>query len=142
MKQQQQPFKELCDQILKLNSSIRFVGIADETGSLLSISERKALTPLLNYEETEQYAIAAATRQYTRVRWQYNLGKVDYTCSIYEKLIRANIPITDSNNRLAYVILLTFDIGTDNFHQIMTKKIIPLIRKTKGAFLKEKNERL
>jgi hypothetical protein len=137
----QQLFKDLCDQLLKLNSSIRFVGIVDGTGSLLSISERKALKPLLNYQETEQYAIAAATRQYTRVRWQYSLGKVDYTCSIYEKLIRANIPITDANNRLAYVILLTFDIGTDNFHQIMTKKIIPLIRKAKGTILKEKNEK-
>jgi hypothetical protein len=134
----QQLFKELCDQLLKLNSSIRFVGIADDTGSLLSISERKALKPLLNYQETEQYAITAATRQYTRLRWQYTLGKVDYTCSIYEKLIRANIPITDADNRLSYVILLTFDIGTDDFHQIMTKKIIPLIRKSKGTFLKEK----
>src|ERR687887_1826940 len=131
-------FKEFCNHVLTFNSSIRFVGIADEHGSLLSISERKGLKPLLNYQETEQYAIAAATRQYTRVRWQYSLGKVDYTCSIYEKLIRANIPITDTNNHLAYVILLTFDIGTDNFHQIMTKKIIPLIRKNKGTFLKEK----
>jgi hypothetical protein len=134
----QQLFTEFCDQLLKVNSSIRFVGIADDTGSLLSISERKALKPLLNYQETEQYAITAATRQYTRLRWQHTLGKVDYTCSIYEKLIRANIPITDANNRLAYVILITFDIGTDNFHQIMTKKIIPLICKNKGTFLKEK----
>jgi hypothetical protein len=131
-------FKEFCDQLVKLNSSIRFVGIADDTGSLLAISERKALKPLLNYQETEQYAITAATRQYTRLRWRYTLGKVDYTCSIYQKLIRANIPITDANNRLAYVILLTFDIGTDDFHQIMTRKIIPLIRKSKGRFLKEK----
>jgi hypothetical protein len=134
----QQLFTEFCDQLLKVNSSIRFVGIADDTGSLLSISERKALKPLLNHQQTEQYAITAATRQYTRLRWQRILGKVDYTCSIYEKLIRANIPITDANNRIAYVILLTFDIGTDNFHQIVTKKIIPLIRKSKGTFLKEK----
>ena len=133
----QQLLGEFCDQLLKLNSSIRFVGIADDTGSLLYISERKALKPLLNYKETEQYAITAATRQYTRLRWRYILGKVDYTCSVYEKLIRANIPITDAKNRLAYVILLTFDIGTDNFHQLMTKKIIPLIRKNKGIFLKE-----
>ncbi|HYZ51837.1 MAG TPA: hypothetical protein VE593_13185, partial [Nitrososphaeraceae archaeon] len=106
----QQLFGEFCDQLIKLHSSVRFVGIADDTGSLISISERKGLKPLLNYKETEQYAITAATRQYTRLRWQYSLGKVDYTCSVYEKLIRANIPITDSKNRLAFVILLTFDI--------------------------------
>jgi hypothetical protein len=89
-------------------------------------------------EETTQYAITAATRQYTRLRWGYLLGKVDYACSIYEKLIRANVPITDNNNRLAYVILLTFDVGTDNFHQIMVNKIIPIIRKRKSQVLKEK----
>ena len=133
----QQLFEEFCDQLLKLDSSIRFVGIADNTGSLLSTSERKALKPLLNRKETEQYAITAATRQYTRLRWRYTLGRVDYTCSVYEKLIRANIPITDAKNHLTYVILLTFDIGTDNFHQLMTKKIIPLIRKNKSIFLKE-----
>jgi hypothetical protein len=133
----QQLFGEFCDQLLKLDSSIRFIGIADHTGSLLSISEREALKPLLNYKETEQYAITAATRQYTRLRWRYTLGKIDYTCSVYEKLIRANIPITDAKNRLVYVILLTFDIGTDNFHHLMTKKIIPLIRKNRDLFLKE-----
>jgi hypothetical protein len=131
-------FKEFCNHVLTFNSSIRFVGIADEHGSLLSISERKGLKPLLNYQETEQYAIAAATRQYTRLRWQYILGNIDYACSIYEKLIRANIPLTDHNNRLAYVILLTFDIQTDNFHQLIMKKIIPLIHKNKAKFLKEK----
>jgi hypothetical protein len=132
-----QIFKDFCDQILAFDSSIRFVGIADEHGSLLSTSERKGLKPFLDSQETTQYAITASTRQYTRLRWQYILGKVDYACSIYEKLIRANVPISDSNSHLAYVILLTFDVGTDNFHQIMMKKIIPFIGKNRSQFLKE-----
>jgi hypothetical protein len=103
----------------------------------LSTSERKGLKPFLDSQETTQYAITASTRQYTRLRWQYILGKVDYACSIYEKLIRANVPISDSNSHLAYVILLTFDVGTDNFHQIMMKKIIPFIDKSRSQFLKE-----
>ena len=133
-----QMFKGFCDLVIASEPSIRFAGIADEHGSLLSTSERRGLKPLLNYEETVQYAITAATRQYTRLRWGYLLGNVDYACSIYEKLIRANVPITDDNNRLAYVILLTFDVGTDNFHEIMVNKIIPLIRKNKSQFLMEK----
>jgi hypothetical protein len=137
-----QIFKEFCDQVLAFDSSIRFVGIADEHGSLLSTSEREGLKPLLDSQETTQYAITASTRQYTRLRWQYILGKVDYACSIYEKLIRANVPITDNNSHLAYVILLTFDVGTDNFHQIMMKDLIPLIGKSRSQFLKEKGEQL
>jgi hypothetical protein len=135
-----QIFKEFCGQVLALDSSIRFVGIADEHGSLLSTSERTGLKPLLDSQETTQYAITASTRQYTRLRWQYILGKVDYACSIYEKLIRANVPITDNNSRLAYVILLTFDVETDNFHQIMMKEIIPLIGKSRTQFLREKEK--
>jgi hypothetical protein len=135
-----QIFKEFCDQVLALDPSIRFVGIADEHGSLFSTSERKGLKPLLDYQETTQYAITASTRQYTRLRWQYILGKVDYACSIYEKLIRANVPIIDNSSHLAYVILLTFDVGTDNFHQVMMKQIIPLIGKSRSQFLKEKDD--
>ncbi|MGC2426444.1 MAG: hypothetical protein WA421_05370 [Nitrososphaeraceae archaeon] len=62
-----QIFKDFCDQILAFDSSIRFVGIADEHGSLLSTSERKGLKPFLDSQETTQYAITASTRQYTLI---------------------------------------------------------------------------
>ena len=131
-----QIFKDLCNRVIGLDSSIRFIGIADEHGSLLSIAERKGLKPLLDAEETAQYAITAATRQYTRLRWEYLLGTVHYACSHYAKLIRATIPITDNNNHLAYVVLLTFDVGTEDVHNIITKKIIPLIHENRSKFLR------
>jgi hypothetical protein len=120
-------FLEICTRVVALDVAIRFAGIADEHGTLLAVSERKGLKPLLNAEETAQYAITAVTRQYTRLRWQQFLGKVSYTCSHYEKLLRATIPIIDENNHLQYVLLLTLDVGTDNFHQIITKKVIPFV---------------
>ena len=95
-------FQQFCNDVITLDPSIRFVGVADEHGLLLSTSERKDLKPLLNTEETQQYAITAATRQYTRIRWQTLLGKIDYTCSHYDKLLRATIPLTDKNNHLSY----------------------------------------
>src|SRR5437764_6924916 len=123
-------FHGFSQQVLSFNSSIRFVGIADEHGSLLAVSERKGLNPLLNPEERSQYAITSATRQYTRLRWQYLLGNIEYATSVYEKLIRATVPITDNDNRFAYVILLSFDAGTDKFHEIIKNKIIPLVQKS------------
>jgi hypothetical protein len=131
-----QVFKDLCNRVIGLDPSIRFIGIADEHGSLLSMAERKGLKPLLNAEETAQYAITAATRQYTRLRWEYLLGTVHYACSHYAKLIRATIPIIDNNNRLAYVVLLTFDVGTENFHHIIMKKVIPLIHENTPRLLR------
>ena len=129
-------FQQFCNDVITLDPSIRFVGVADEHGLLLSTSERKDLKPLLNTEETQQYAITAATRQYTRIRWQTLLGKIDYTCSHYDKLLRATIPLTDKNNHLSYVIFFTFEVDTTNFHDIIMKKIIPLIKENSKQFVR------
>jgi len=136
----EQVFQGFCQQVLSFNSSIRFVGIADEHGSLLAVSERKGLNPLLNPEERSQYAITSATRQYTRLRWQYLLGNIEYATSVYEKLIRATVPITDKDNRLAFVILMSFDTGTDNHNGIIKNNILPLVSKYKGQLLEEKKQ--
>ena len=122
-------FEEFCTNVVALDPKIRFAGIADGDGKLEATADRKGLSPLLNPEERSQYAITAATRQYTRLRWEYRLGRIVYACSYYSKLIRATIPIADENSRLSHVLLLSFDSDADNFHEIITKKIIPLVRK-------------
>ncbi|HZD13163.1 MAG TPA: hypothetical protein VE177_06565, partial [Candidatus Binatus sp.] len=78
----------------------------------------------------------AATRQYTRLRWEVLLGKILYASSHYAKLIRATIPITDDNRRLSYVLLMSFDSNTDNFHEIVIEKVIPLVKKKRASLLK------
>lgn len=120
-------FQEMCDKVISVNPAIRFAGIADEDGELLAFSERKSLVPLLTPEERAQYAITAATRQYTRLRWESHLGKINYASSHYAKLIRATIPITDDNNNLAYVLLMSFDVETADFHNVIIKYVIPLV---------------
>jgi hypothetical protein len=130
-------FQEICNNVISINSAIRFAGIADEDGELLAFSERKELTPLLTPEERAQYAITAATRQYTRLRWESHLGKINYASSLYAKLIRATIPITDENNRLAYVLLMSFDVGTTDFHNIIMKHVIPLVNNYRETLNKE-----
>jgi len=128
-------FQGFCDKIISEDSSIRFVGITDGHGRLLATKDRKGLKPLLNMQETEQYAITAATRQYTRIRWQHILGKINYSCAHYDKLLRVTIPITDENNRLSHIIILTLDVETDNFHEIIMNKIVPLVRENTSKFL-------
>ncbi|MER5174880.1 MAG: hypothetical protein ABJB76_03180 [Candidatus Nitrosocosmicus sp.] len=129
-------FDEFCKQVINLDNAIRFAGIADEDGKLKSISERPGLNPLLSPEERAQYAITAATRQFTRLRWEYMLGKIQYASSNFEKLRRATIPITDENSNLSYVLLLSFDPETTYFHQLITQKIIPLINENKSNLLR------
>lgn len=131
-------FQEFCNKVIALDKSVRFAAIADEDGKLVATSERKDLKPLLTPEERAQYAITAATRQYTRLRWEYLLGKINYATSHYAKLVRATIPIADENSRLSYVLLLSFDVDAENVHDVIMKKIIPLVRKNTSKFLKKR----
>jgi hypothetical protein len=125
-------FKTLCQEILKVDTSIRSAGITNEDGIILHISHRKGIKPLLSSEERAQYAITAATRQFTRLRWEVLLGKIQYASSHYSKLIRATIPITDDDRKLSFVIILSLDAGTDNFHEIIVEKIIPLVKERRS----------
>src|SRR5919112_3387776 len=120
-------FKGLCDKIIGIDSRIRFIGIADKHGLIITKGERKGIIPLLNDEETEQYAITASTRQYTRLRWQDLLGKLNYTCSLYEKILRITIPITNQKSRLEYLLIFTLDPHTNDFDNLITEKIMPSI---------------
>ena len=129
-------FKLLCQAIINVDPSIRSAGITNEDGVILHISHRKGIKPLLSSEERTQYAITAATRQFTRLRWEVLLGKIQYASSHYSKLIRATIPITDNNRKLSFVIILSLDAGTDNFHEIILERIIPLIRENKYQLVK------
>jgi hypothetical protein len=135
MKRETSLFQKVCNEVISLNDSIRFAGISDKEGKLLAVSQRRNLKPLLSDEERAQYAITAATRQYTRLRWEYHLGRIHYASSRYEKLARATIPIADVNSTLYYVLLLSFDPDVTNLHKIIMDTIIPRIRKWKKRLL-------
>lgn len=129
-------YTSLCRSFVALDKSIRSAGIANEDGLLVGIAHRKGLKPLLTAEERTQYAITAATRQFTRLRWEVLLGKILYASSHYSKLIRATIPITDDNRRLSFVLVMSFDPDTNNFHEIIIEKVIPMVRKRRTSLLK------
>ena len=38
-----------------------------------------------------------------------------------------------------HIIIFTFDVETNNFHQIIMEKIIPMIRKNENQFLDKVN---
>jgi hypothetical protein len=137
MKRNTNLFQKVCDEVISLDDSIRFAGISDKEGKLLAVSQRQNLKPLLSDEERAQYAITAATRQYTRLRWEYHLGRIHYASSRYEYLARATIPIADVNSTLYYVLLLSFDPEIQNLHRLIMSTVIPKIRKWKKRLLLE-----
>jgi hypothetical protein len=56
----------LCKDILHIDNSIRFIGIADNLGSLVATVYRNGLT-LMDKQETSHYAIRAAIRACVKI---------------------------------------------------------------------------
>ncbi|MDQ3902415.1 MAG: hypothetical protein M3247_01995, partial [Thermoproteota archaeon] len=73
----------ICKEILQLDNSIRFVGIANNLGSLIATAYRNVLTPMMNKQETSHYAIQAVLRAATREDFESKIGRLVYSIGKY-----------------------------------------------------------
>ena len=65
-------------QVLDLDSSIRWVGITDQNGNIINERDRQGLKPFLTVEENHQWAIRTITRHITRFKHESKMGKLTY----------------------------------------------------------------
>ncbi len=143
--------KEFCKDILAKDLSIRFAAVANQMGILIESEYREGLKPLMNRQETEHYTMQTVFRASTRETFENKIGKQRYAIAVYEKVIRATIPIIvigsqedrddkqenkqqlqqqqkeqkEQNSKWIY-LLVSFDLGSDVI-SIMEDKILPLI---------------
>ena len=143
--------KEFCKDILAKDLSIRFAAVANQMGILIESEYREGLEPLMNRQETEHYTMQTVFRASTRETFENKIGKQRYAIAVYEKVIRATIPIIvigsqedkdgnqenkqqqqqqkeqkgQQNSKWIY-LLVSFDLGSDVI-SIMEDKILPLI---------------
>lgn len=145
--------KEFCKDILTKDLSIRFAAVANQMGNLIESEYREGLNPLMNRQETEHYTMQTVFRASTRETFENKIGKQRYAIAVYEKLIRATIPIIiidaqddkddqpgkkqqkkEQNSKWFY-LLISFDLGSDVI-SIMEDKILPLIEQfRKGSLI-------
>ena len=143
--QQSNHMHRFCEGIIAKDSSIRFAGIANQMGKLIAAAYRGGLQPLMDMQETEHYTVQTVLRASTRETFENKIGKQRYAIAVYEKLIRATIPITirseDDNNEKEkkqqqqqqeeqglkrLYLLISFDLGSDIIY-IIEDKILPQI---------------
>ena len=127
---------DICEQILEIDKSMRFAGIANNMGSLVVTTYRQGLVPLMTSDETSQYATQAVLRAAIREDFEIKLGRLQYSIGKYEKLIRATVPILLSSNtdhESKFYLLLSFDVGSDA-KSIIEKKVMPYIERKKEIF--------
>ena len=142
--------KEFCKDILTKDLSIRFAAVANQMGILIESEYREGLKPLMNRQETEHYTMQTVFRASTRETFENKIGKQRYAIAVYEKVIRATIPIIvigsqedrddkqenkqqlqqqqkeqkEQNSKWIY-LLVSLDLGSDVI-SIMEDKILPL----------------
>ncbi len=120
--------KEICNQVLQLDKSIRFAGIANNMGTLIAYKLREGLVPLLNEEELQNSIMKTVLRMKTREDYESKLGDVIYTFALYKRVKRASIPL-DGHPDLA-VLAVSFDMAADQ-DSIIMDKILPLLKQWK-----------
>ena len=114
----------LCDQILKIDRSIRFVGIANKMGKTITSVYRKGSDHLLTEDESDLSTIESVLRMLTRGDLQSKTGKPIYSFTLYEKVKRATIPL---DNDEYPVLMVSFDIEEDN-ESLIKNKLLPLLK--------------
>jgi hypothetical protein len=115
--------------LLKVDKTITWIGIANNFGVLLNVEYRRGLIPLLTEEENEEYASSTITRHKTRIKFESKIGKLIYALGRYQKLNRVTIPINEN-----YYLLIALDAEVKDFDSTIMEKIIPLIKKEKHNF--------
>ena len=116
-------FESLSKEILKINSSLRWIAIADSNGTLLNIARRDGLEPLMTRQENQEYTLNAIARHKSRLKFEGKLGKLVYSLGKYEKLVRIVTPIKNK-----YYVLLTVDVEEPHIDSLMREQIIPKIK--------------
>ena len=132
-----------CKYIIGKDSSIRFAGIANKMGNLIEAVYREGLQPLMDRQETEHYTIQTVLRASTRGTFENKIGKQRYALAVYEKLIRATVPIImtghhdkkdekqknqqkEQQDFKGFYLLVSFDLGSDVI-SIVENKILPQV---------------
>jgi hypothetical protein len=117
--------EKICNEILGLDSSIRFAAIANKMGKILAAKfNRRVKVPLLTSEEIEANIIKAVLRMKTREDYEEKLGRTIYTFALYEKVKRASIALNKGDYSL---LMVSFEVAADH-ESIILHKILPRIK--------------
>jgi hypothetical protein len=119
-------------QVLKLDASIRWIGIANKFGVLLNAEYREGIKPLMTEEENEEYASLTVTRQKTRIKFESKIGPLIYAFGRYERLNRATLQINEN-----YYLLVALEVEAKNYDELIMEKLVPLVKKEKHRFVDE-----
>jgi hypothetical protein len=85
----------LCDRIIKLDRSIRFVGIVNNRGEVIEGGFKRGIEPLLNGTDEQQMYIQSLSNLTMLQSYSDRLGLVRYSLTEHEKVTLMTFPLRD-----------------------------------------------
>jgi hypothetical protein len=117
-------YEIICEQILKADESIRFVGAYTYNGEMIFNKMRPNTGSMLTEDQIKMSMYYAKLRHETREHLEHKIGKEEFSMSKYEKLIRFTIPFERD------LILISADANA-NYAKIIDD-ILTVIRDSKN----------
>lgn len=102
-------YSDLCENILKIDSKIRFAGVLGKNGALIGEGFSKNSQKLLSPDEAKMSYHYASQRWDSRKNLEYKIGSEKYSITEYDKVKQISIPL-DGNN----LILISTEPDTDH----------------------------
>jgi len=96
-------YDELCERIKKVDPKIRFAGVINSKGRLVSGGMVSSKKPLEDTKKDEMLFMELALRVKMRSEFDDDLGKVKFSLSFREKLIVMSFPLKND------VLLVSMD---------------------------------
>ena len=85
----------LCDRIIKLDRSIRFVGIVNNRGEVIEGGFKQGVEPMLNGTDEQQMYIHSLSNLTMLQSYKDRLGMVRYSLTEHEKVKLFTFPLDD-----------------------------------------------
>jgi hypothetical protein len=114
-------YSKLCQQVMALDSRVRFAGVCDDTGEILYGGQREGVKDLLSREETRRSNLQALARWGLRYTLASKIGLGKYAMAEYENIKRITVPLDND-----HLLLVTTEVDLD--HEKIINDILKLVQ--------------
>ena len=113
-------YEKLCNDVLNLDTKVRFVGVCDNTGEIKNGGLREGIKTFLTDEEIKKANLISLQRWRLHNTLADRIGKARYAMEEYEKIKQITMPLEDE-----HLLLISTEVDAD--HGTIIESAIQLI---------------
>ena len=90
-------YDELCEKVLDISSNVRFAGVVNSKGEMISGRHRENMEPLLSEDDVKMSIHYALQKRDLYTNLAYKIGIEKSSITEYEKVTMINIPVNSND---------------------------------------------